>query len=114
MLYLHAIVGTVDRGAGGCGANLRPRLRTRYPLMPLLFIKTLNSTFQSRDDGIDYDRPEDALAAGVNGALEIARDELQGGRQSAAVDVCIEQEDGKVVLHSVVAISISPLLTGAE
>ena len=80
--------------------------------MPFLFIKTLNATFQSKDDGVDYDRPEDALAAGVNGALEIVRDEIKQGKAHAAVDVCIEQKDGKVILRSVVAVSVSPLGVG--
>ena len=79
--------------------------------MPLLFITTLNASFQSKDEGVDYDRPEDALSAGVNGALEIARDEIIQGKKNVAVDVCIEQEDGKVILRSIVAVSVSPLLT---
>ena len=79
--------------------------------MPKLVIHVLNSAFHSRDDGADYDRAEDALDAGVRSALGIITDEINGGRQSAAVDVCIEREDGTFALRSVVALSVSPLLT---
>ena len=66
--------------------------------MPQFFIQTVNSTLVSRDDGSDYARPEDALIVGVRSAL--------------AVEVCIEQEDGTLVLRSVVALSVTSLLTG--
>ena len=82
-------------------------------MMPQLFIHTVSSTLACRDDGADYARPEDAMAVGVKSAIEIIEDEIvQEGRTSTAVEVCIEQEDGTVALRTVVAISVTPLLTG--
>lgn len=77
--------------------------------MSLLFIHTTNSAFDSRDDGGEYDRPERAMAAGIRSALRIATDEMQDGRASTAVDVRIEQEDGTVLLRSILTVAVSPL-----
>ena len=79
--------------------------------MPLLFIHARNSGLQFRDDGVHYDGPEAALASGVRGAMDIAAEEIAGGQRSAAVEVIIERADGAQVLRSVVAISVSPLIT---
>lgn len=51
---------------------------------------------------------------GIEAAVGIARDEIQNGVSTAAVEVCVEREDGKKVLRSVVALSISPLSVEAE
>ena len=77
--------------------------------MPFLYIRTCNSDFHCVDDGADYARPEDALAAGVEGAVGIVSDEIKRGGNAAAVEICVEQEDGTRLLRSVVAISVSPL-----
>ena len=77
--------------------------------MPQLFIHVTNGKFRSRDEGADYDDPTAALALGVRSAFAIAAEEVARGERSAAVDICIEQEDGTLVLRSVVAVSISPL-----
>ena len=79
--------------------------------MPLLFIHARNSTLQFRDEGVHYDGPEAALASGVRSAVAIAAEEIAGGQRSAAVEVVIERADGAQVLRSVVAISVSPLIT---
>lgn len=82
--------------------------------MPLLFVRTCNSDFHCRDEGSQYESPEDALAMGIEGAVDIARDEIQKGASTVAVEVCVEREDGKKVLRSVVSLSISPLSVEAE
>lgn len=79
--------------------------------MPLLYIRTVNSDFVSRDDGADYARPEDALAAGVHSAALIGVDEIAGGKPSTAVEVRVEGSDGAVLLRSMVAVSVSALMT---
>ena len=78
--------------------------------MPRLFIHVLNARFESRDDGADYDNAEEAMAAGVRSALGIIGDEIDGGQPNAAVDVCIQQEDGTALLRSVVVLSVAPLM----
>ena len=82
--------------------------------MPQLFIHATNGQFRSCDEGAEYDRPEAALALGVQGAIAIIADEVKGGERSAAVEISIEGEDGTQLLRSVVAISVSPLVPGAH
>jgi hypothetical protein len=77
--------------------------------MPVLFIHVTNSRFCAQDDGANYDRPEDALASGVRGALGLLTDEINGGEPNAAIDVGICGEDGKQILRSIVSISVSAL-----
>lgn len=79
--------------------------------MPLLFIHATNAEFESRDDGVDYDTPEQALAAGVESAIGIVAEEVQNGLTSAAIEVSIEQADGTVVCRSVVTLCVAPLFT---
>ena len=81
--------------------------------MHILFIRAINSEFDSRDNGAEYEMPETALAAGVQSALLIAVDEMQRGRPSTAVEVCIELEDGTAVLRSIVAMSVSRMVIKA-
>ena len=77
--------------------------------MPQYFIRLLNAAFESRDSGAEYERPEAALDAGIRCAAEIVADEIVEGRQTAAAQVCIEDEKGEVVMRSVVSLSASPL-----
>ena len=77
--------------------------------MPQLFIHVTDGKFRSRDDGGEYDNPATALALGVRSAVAIAAEEVARGERSSAVDICIEQKDGTLVLRSVVAVSVSPL-----
>ena len=75
-----------------------------------LFIHLRNSTYCARDDGAEFDTPKAALALGIKGALNIAADEIGQGRQSAAIVVSVEEEDGTRLLTSVVAVSVSLLM----
>ena len=79
--------------------------------MPRLFIHVRNSEYRSRDDGGEYDSADVALTVGIQSAVVIAGDEIGRGRRSAAVEVSIEGEDGTQMLSTVVAISVSPLMT---
>ena len=81
--------------------------------MPFLFIRTCNSDFSTIDEGAEYGSNEDALAMGVQSAVAIATDEIHRGEKTAAVDVCIEDQSGKAVLRTVIAISVSPLMIAA-
>lgn len=78
--------------------------------MTRLFINARNAEFHSRDDGAEYERPEDALAFGVKSAMDIVADEIGRGERSAAVEISVERHDGTELLRSVVAVSVSPLM----
>lgn len=77
--------------------------------MPFLFIHLRNSDYSARDEGAEFDTLETALAQGVQGALDIATNEIGRGRHNTAVVVNVEQEDGTRLLTSVVAVSVSAL-----
>ena len=78
--------------------------------MTLLFIHAVNAEYQSRDNGSEYTKPEDALAAGVRSAAILVADEVGKGLASAAVEIRIEQEDGTTILRSIVSLSVAPVL----
>ena len=82
--------------------------------MSLLFIHARNSQFHSCDEGAEYERPEVALAMAVQSAVALIADEVTRGERSAAVEISIEDEDGTQLLRSVVAVSVSPLMTIAR
>lgn len=82
--------------------------------MPLLFLRAVNATFISRDDGAEYDSAEHALAYGVKGAAAFIADELGEGRTSAAIEICVEEESGAAILRSIVSMSVAPLLLRNE
>jgi hypothetical protein len=78
--------------------------------MTKFFIRAINSEFISRDEGDEYDRPETALAAGVQSAITIAVDEIKAGKSNTGLEVRVELEDGSAVLRSVIAMSVSQLM----
>lgn len=82
--------------------------------MSLLFIRTCNKTFESRDNGGEYDQPDLALAYGVQAAMAIVAEEIVGGRTVAAVEVRIEREDGECVLRSLVTAAVSSLVVARD
>ena len=81
--------------------------------MPKLYIHAINSEFRSRDNGSDYDQPEDALPEAVRSAAALAVDEIHKGKTNAAIEVRIEQADGTPLLRSVLSMSVSALLPTA-
>lgn len=78
--------------------------------MPKLYIHAINCDFRSRDNGSEYEQPEDALRPAIESAAALAVDELHKGKTSAAIEVRIEQADGMPVLRSVVSLSVASLL----
>ena len=78
--------------------------------MSLFFTQLRNSKYYARDDGTEHDTAEAALAAGVHSAMRLASDEIASGCRSAAIEITVERNDGKRLLHSVVAISVSPMI----
>ena len=80
--------------------------------MPFYFINARNSDFHARDDGKDYDGPDDALRSGVTSAVSLLADEINRGERCAAVEISVERQDGSELLRSVVALSVSALLAG--
>lgn len=81
--------------------------------MPKLHIHAINSEFSARDDGVEYPRPEDALATAVRSAAAMALDDVYDGKTNVAIEVRIEQADGTPLLRSVVTLSVAALLPGA-
>ncbi|MGI4797931.1 MAG: DUF6894 family protein [Janthinobacterium lividum] len=75
----------------------------------LLFIHATDSTFHSRDEGAEYERAEDALAFGVGSAIALIAEEINRGKNSAAVEISVRLEDGTSVLRSVVSVSVARL-----
>lgn len=78
--------------------------------MPLFYVRTCNSDLETIDDGNSYVDAKDALAAGIDAAMNVAADEIRQGQPNSAVDVRVEDAGGKEQLRSVVALSVSPLL----
>lgn len=78
--------------------------------MPFLYIRTCNSEIVARDEGCDYETNEAAMAQGVQSALGIVTDEILMGERSAAVDVCVEDQNGKTLLRTIVAVSTSLMM----
>lgn len=78
--------------------------------MALLFIHATNTEFRSCDEGAEYEKPADALAVGIRGAVAMLAGELEQGRRSAAIEISVERADGTPMLRSVVSLSVSPLL----
>jgi hypothetical protein len=78
--------------------------------MPKFYIHAINSEFRSRDEGREYNQPENALIEAVRSAAALAVDEIHKGKMNAAVEVRIEQADGTPLLRSVVSMSVSTLM----
>ena len=78
--------------------------------MALLFIHATNSEFRASDEGAEYEKPADALAVGVRGAVAMLAAEIEQGRRSAAIEISVALTDGTPMLRSVVSLSVSPLL----
>lgn len=78
--------------------------------MPKFYIHAINSVFRSRDEGSEYDKPEDALTMAIQSATAIAADEINSGKPSTAIEVRIEEADGTPLLRSVISLSVAPLL----
>lgn len=91
--------------------GMGPAPLSEAPIMPFLFIRTTNSDFATLDDGAPYERPEDALAMGIASAVAIVGEDVLEGEGTAAVEICVENEDGEKVLRAVVATSVSRLTT---
>lgn len=77
--------------------------------MAFLFIRARGPTFRSSDLGAEYERPEAALALGLNGAVAMLTDDLRRGEANAAVEISVEAQDGTQVLCSVVTLSVCAL-----
>jgi hypothetical protein len=80
--------------------------------MPFFFTRITNPTFQTRDDGLEYETLEHALAGGIKAALAIAAEEVGDSERTSSVDVTIEGFDEVPVRRSVVSISVAPLHLG--
>jgi hypothetical protein len=79
--------------------------------MPSFTIHTVNSTYSTELTLPDEPNFDTAHAAGIRGALMIARDEVHAGSAAAAVEVIVEDHEGHQVRRSVVSVSVAPLVT---
>jgi len=78
--------------------------------MPTFTIHTINNTYATELEMSDQPHAEAAHAAGIRGALMIARDEVHAGKTAVAVEVIVEDHDARPVRRSVVSVSIAPLM----
>jgi hypothetical protein len=103
------ITGMRFRGAGGCGhSGARASIRGR--IMPIFHVQTTNAKFRSTASVQDYDSAEQAMQAGIDGAIDIAAEEVRGGIHNCALEVRVADLDNVTVLRSVVSLSAAPLL----
>lgn len=79
-----------------------------------LILQTTNTSFVSSDRGREYEDLDDARAAATEAALEIAREEIRGGKQSVAVEMLLKTPQGEVRDRLVASISIAALCTGSD
>ena len=68
--------------------------------MQLLFIHATDAVSTSCDEGANYNSPEDALAVGVRGAVEILADDIKRGAHYATIEIGIKRGDGSQILRS--------------
>ena len=76
-----------------------------------LIIQTINSTFQSRDEGREYSCIADARNAAMLASSEIVFDELRGGKEAISVESILLHRDGREAGRLVVSASVSDLVT---
>lgn len=80
--------------------------------MPFFYTRLTNSSFQTRDDGQEFDTADAALTEGVISALDIAADEFRRARTSTAVEVRIEGFDEVPVRKAVMSMSVADIRVG--
>lgn len=80
--------------------------------MPIFHVQTTDSAFHCAGDHQDYAGPEAALAAGIDGAIAVAADQIRQGEEAYAVEVRVVNPEDVTVLRSIVSISVSRLLSG--
>lgn len=88
------------------------RASLRGATMPIFHVETTDSAFRSAGGCQEYAGPEAALAAGIEGALAMAGDQIRQGEASSAVEVRVMDLENVTVLRSIVSISVSGLLSG--
>lgn len=76
-----------------------------------LIIQTINSTFQSRDEGEEYASVADARNAAMLASSEIAFAELKGGKEAISVESVLLRRDGSEAGRLVVSASVSDLMS---
>ncbi len=79
--------------------------------MVFLTIQTTNSSFISRDEGHDYTSLDQAKAAAVESSLQIAGEEVRGGKTSCSVEAILTDRDGHQRHRLSVAVSVATLFS---
>ena len=77
--------------------------------MPRFRIHLINSEFESFEEG-EYPSVDAAARSATGSAMQVAAESIATGEKTAAVEVRIEQ-DGRLIAHEVVNVSVSPLLS---
>jgi hypothetical protein len=80
-------------------------------IMPRYRIHMINSEFESCEEG-EYSSIEAAKQSAIASGVRVATEAVARGEATAAVEIRIE-EDGEIVLHHVVNLSVSKLLPKA-
>lgn len=80
--------------------------------MPIFQVQTTDSAFHCAGDHKEYAGPEAALAAGIDGAIAMAADQIRRGEPASAVEVRVMDLQHATLLRSVVSISVTSLLSG--
>lgn len=94
--------------ASGARASIRGKAA------PIFHVQTTDSAFHCAGDHKDFSAPEAALAAGIDGAIAIAADQIRQGEPASAVEVRVMDLEEATVLRSVVSISVASLLSDAR
>jgi len=76
--------------------------------MPTFTNRTVDSVYNA-EASVSNMSKDDALSAGVRGAIMIAADEIRDGKASSVVEVILEDERGKRALRSTVMVSVASL-----
>lgn len=58
--------------------------------MPVFFIRTVNQTFEVRDDGSHYQSLDSARTRAIDAACDIVTDEIRGGAGQSTVSSYVE------------------------
>ena len=78
--------------------------------MPHFSICTINTTFQTEDEGAEYDDADAAYRAAVEAGIAMATDEVRGGKGLGVIAIHVQDDAGRVVARGMVSLATSPLI----
>jgi hypothetical protein len=78
--------------------------------MPRYFIRTINSTFETQDQGNEYLDLDTAYRAAVDAGIAMAADEIHQSATVGVIAIHIEDAAGQLLARGVVSLATSPLI----